>query len=51
MLKHIEIFKKDRPSPAEAINNIYKLPSTELEIKYLHGAAGFPTKATWLKDI
>ena len=24
ILKHIEIFKKDRPSPAEAINNVYK---------------------------
>ena len=51
MLKHIKIFKKDRPSPSEAINNVYKLPSIEPEIRYLHGAAGFPTKATWLKAI
>ena len=51
MLKHIEIFKKDRPSPAEAINNVYELPSIEPEIRYLHGAAGLPTKATWLKSI
>ena len=46
MLKHIEIFKKGRPSPAEAINNVYELPSIEPAIRYLHGAAGFPTKAT-----
>ena len=51
MLKHIEVFKKDRPSPSKAINNVYELPSTEPAIRYLHGAASFPTKATWLKDI
>ena len=51
MLKHIEIFKKDRPSPAKAINNVYKLPSIEPAIRYLHGAAGFLTKTTWLKAI
>ena len=51
MLKHIDIFKKDRPSPAEAINNVYELPSIEPAIRYLHGAADFPTKATWLKAI
>ena len=51
MLKHIDIFKKDRPAPAEAINNVYKLPSIEPEIRYLHGAAGFPTKETRLKAI
>ena len=51
MLKHIEIFKKDRPSPAEAINNVYKLPSIEPETIYLHGAASSPTKSNWLKVI
>ena len=35
----------------EAINNVYELPSVEQSIRYLHGAAGFPTKATWLKSI
>ena len=51
MLKHIEIFKNDRPYPAEAINNVYDLPSIKPAIRYLHGAAGFPTKVTWLKAI
>ena len=43
MLKNIEAFKKDRPSPSKAINNVYELPSTEPAIRYLHGAASFPT--------
>ena len=51
MIKHIETFKTDRPSPSEAINNVYEFPSIEPEIRYLHGAAGFPTKATWRKAI
>ena len=51
ILKHIEVFKKDRPPPSEAINNVYELPSIEPAIRYLHGAAGFPTKATWIKAI
>ena len=49
MLAHIELFS--RPDPAEAINNLYELPSIEKAIRYLHGAAGFPTKETWLKAI
>ena len=51
MLKHIEIFKKDRPSTTEALNNVYELPNIEPAIRYLHGVADFPTKATWLKAI
>ena len=39
------------PAPDEARNNVYELPSTEPTIRYLHGAAGFPTKATLLKAI
>jgi hypothetical protein len=35
----------------EYLHNIYKLPSIEPTICYLHGAAGFPTKASWLKAI
>ena len=30
---------------------MYDLSSTEPTVRYLHGAAGFPTKATWLKVI
>ena len=51
MLEHIEAIKTDQLSPSEAINNVYELPSIEPAIKYLHSAAGFPTKATWLKAI
>jgi hypothetical protein len=35
----------------EYLHNVYELPSVEPTIWYLHGAAGFPTKASWLKAI
>jgi hypothetical protein len=35
----------------EHIHNVYELPSVEPSIRYLHGAAGFPTKPSWLKVI
>ena len=52
MLDHIELFTSNphRPNPTEAINNVYELPSIEKAVRYLHGAAGFPTKATWLQS-
>ena len=34
-----------------AINNVYELPSIKRVVQYLHGAAGFPTKETWLRGI
>ena len=49
--KHIDILKKNRPAPSKANNNVYELPSIEPAIRYLHDAAGLPTKATWLKEI
>eukprot|EP00804_Cyclotella_cryptica_P000450 CCRYP_019933-RA/>CCRYP_019933-RA protein AED:0.03 eAED:0.04 QI:0/0/0/1/0.4/0.16/6/0/1642 len=33
------------------ILNVYELPSIEQSIQYLHAAAGFPTKSTWLAAI
>jgi hypothetical protein len=33
------------------IHNVYELPSLEPTICYLHAAAGFPPKSTWLKAI
>jgi hypothetical protein len=33
------------------ILNVYELPSIEQTIRYLHAAADFPTKATWLSAI
>ena len=35
----------------ETINNFYEIPSLACAVRYLHVAAGFPTKATWLKRI
>jgi hypothetical protein len=33
------------------IHNIYELPSIEPTIRYLHAAACFPTKESWLRAI
>lgn len=35
----------------EKIHNVYSLPSTSQSIRYLHAAAGFPVKETWLNAI
>ena len=51
ILQHIKTNCDNRPDLDEAINNVYELPSTEPTIRYLHGAAGLPTKSTWLKAI
>jgi len=40
-----------RPIPSEAAQNVYKLPSTEKVVRYLHAALGYPTKATFTKAI
>ena len=49
--EHEDTLLVDRPSPTEAIASVYELPSTEKTIRYLHAAAGFPTKPTWLDAI
>ena len=41
----------NRPNILHAILNVYELPSTEKFIRYLHVAAGFPEKETWIKSI
>jgi hypothetical protein len=48
---HIASYCGDRPAAADAINNVYKLPSIDLSIRYLHEVAGSPTKAIWIKAI
>ena len=50
VLAHIEAFNSNQ-SAGETINNVYELPSLACAVQYLHAAAGFPTKATWLKSI
>ena len=53
MLAHLSLSATSPSSPpaAEAIQNVYKLGGIESAVRYLHAAAGFPTKATWLKSI
>jgi hypothetical protein len=38
----------DRPPPIDAVHNVYELKTQPELICYLHAAAGFPTKPTWL---
>ncbi len=35
----------------EEASNVYSLPSIQQSIKYLHAAAGFPVKETWIDAI
>ncbi len=35
----------------EYLHNVYKLPSLEPTVRYLHATAGFPPKATWCKAV
>jgi hypothetical protein len=46
--QHLTASKTREPG---TINNVYELPSISQAIRYLHGAAGYPTKSTWLKAI
>ena len=36
---------------SEEANNVYSLPSIPQTITYLHAAAGFPVKETWMDAI
>ena len=51
MLDHLSVFMQDFPTPKEAIHHLWKIPSIDPTIQYLHGDAEFPTKRTWLKVI
>ena len=44
----LQMFKNHRQ---EYLHKVYKLPSIEPTIWYLHSLAGFPTKASWFKAI
>ena len=52
MRAHFTLFHKPAcTSTSEAFHNVYELPSIDGTFRYLHAAAIFPTKATWLKSI
>ncbi len=44
-------FLPDHPPPTKAVRNVYKLKMQPELVRYLHAAAGFPTKPTWLVAI
>ena len=39
------------PPPTLAANNAYDMPSVKALVRFLHAAAGFPVKSTWLAAI
>ena len=43
ILERINVFTE---APNDTTNNVYELPSIERAVRYLLGAAGFPTKTT-----
>eukprot|EP00804_Cyclotella_cryptica_P024317 CCRYP_015305-RA/>CCRYP_015305-RA protein AED:0.21 eAED:0.21 QI:0/0/0/1/1/1/2/0/741 len=43
--------KSSKEREQHTILNVYELPSIEQTIRYLHAAAGFPTKTTWMAAI
>ena len=44
-------FLPDRPPTEEAIHNVYELKTSPELVRYLHAAAGFPTKPQWITAI
>jgi hypothetical protein len=41
-------FLPDRPPPTKAVHNVYESNTQPELVWYLHGAAEFPTKPTWI---
>ena len=48
-LGHVD--KHIKSSNTETAANVHSLPSTAAAIRYLHAAAGYPVKETWIKAI
>ena len=50
-LEKMNIFTQEpaHPPQTDTINNVYELPSIGRAVRYLHAAAGFPTKVAWMK--
>jgi hypothetical protein len=44
-------YKTKKERAKEQANNAYDLPSIKQTVRYLHAAAGFPVKDTWIKAI
>ena len=44
---HQKLHSPIKPAPSETITNVYQLKTKPEVVRYLHAAAGFPTKSTW----
>ena len=49
--KNMDTVLWNRINPEEAVSHVFELPSTKETICYLHAAAGFPQRDTWIKAI
>ncbi len=45
------LYQQPTDNKCKRIANVYDLPSVNQTIKYLHAAAGYPVKDTWVKAI
>jgi hypothetical protein len=43
--------KRGELQPTDFVNSVYELPNTEQVVAWYHAAAGYPTKASWIKAI
>ena len=52
-LEQINLFTQEpaHPPQTDTINNVYERPIIGRTVWYLHAAASFPTKVTWMKSI
>ena len=57
IVKHLLLSKSPQVSSAylseatEVAHNVYKLPSIEEGIRWMHAACDYPAKSTWIKAI
>ena len=52
-LEKMNLFTQEpaHPLQTDTVKNIYELPSIGRAVRYLHAAAEFPTKSSWIKAI
>ncbi len=47
----VTVNNTEQVGPQQKVNNAYYIPSTKEAVRYLHAAAGFPVKETWINAI
>ena len=47
----VTVDKTEQVGLQQKVNNVYNIPLTKEAVQYLHAAAGFPVKETWINAI